>query len=266
MREGEAALNSGARVLVVDDEAGMRRTLAGYLGYAGYRVQEAESGRQALECLQRESFDLVILDLNMPGMHGTEVLQLARPLCPQTAFIILTAYGTLDSAILALRHGAFDYLLKPASVQEITAVVGSAIAQRKRQQGDEDPVALLERALAHLRAAEGQVTALAPGERFLQGAEVTIDTLKQLVVVAGRPVELTPTEYGVLVYLLRHRNRVVSCRELVAHVQGLELDERDARIVLRSHIHRLRCKVECDAACPALVCTVRGSGYTFGGG
>jgi two-component system KDP operon response regulator KdpE len=98
-------------------------------------------------------------------------------------------------------------------------------------------------------------------ERFLQASEVSVDTLRRLVVVRGQPVELTPTEYDILVYLLRHREQVVSSRELVAHLRGYELDERDARVVLRAHMHRLRHKMERDPARPHLICTVRGTGY-----
>jgi DNA-binding response OmpR family regulator len=261
MEPATSSILPGANILIVDDERATRRTLAELFRRKGYRAVEAASGREALEHIARQCFDLVILDLKMPEMDGTEVLQAARPLAPDTVFIILTAYGTLDSAIVAIRHGAFDYLFKPSPMQEIARAVEAGLAERRRRLSAEDPVALLERALAGLRvAAQRPGTAPAP-ERFLQTPEVTVDTLRRLVVVHGQPVDLTPTEFDILVYLLRHRDQVVSCRELVAHLRGCDLDERDARILLRSHIHRLRHKLEHDPARSRLIRTARGSGY-----
>ena len=257
---------SGATILIVDDDRATRYTLASLLRRAGYRAEEAASGREALECITRQQFDLVILDLNMPEMDGTEVLQAARPLAPDTVFVILTAYGTLDSAMVAIRHGAFDYLLKPSPMQEIVRVVEAGLAQRRQRLAQENPVALLERALDSLKS-RGEEPATTPdSQRFLQAPDISVDTLRRLVVVRGQPVELTTTEFDILVYLLRHRERVVSSHELVAHLRDCELDERDARVVLRAHMHRLRHKLERDPAHPSLICTVRGSGYRIADG
>lgn len=256
-----APVSPGAHILVVDDESATRHTLADLFTRMGYQATEAASGPAALELIARRRFDLVILDLNMPGMDGSEVLKAARPLAPDTVFIILTAYGTLDSAIVAIRHGAFDYLLKPSPVKEIVRAVEAGLAERRRRLSREEPIALLERALDSLKAAAQHPSAPAPVERFLQVPDLTVDTLRRLAVVRGRPVELTATEFDILVYLLRHRDRVVSCRELAAHLRGYDLDERDARVFLRSHIHRLRRKVEYDPDHPTLIRAVRGSGY-----
>ncbi len=253
----------GARILVVDDERVARRTLAELFRRMGYQATAAASGKQALEYIARQSFDLVLLDLNMPEMDGSEVLRAARPLAPDTIFIFLTAYGTMDSAIIGIRHGAFDYLLKPSPVKEIVRAVEAGLAERQRRMRDENPVVLLERALAGLKTTASQPKAAPPTGRFLQAADVTVDTLKRLVIARGQPVDLTQTEFDILTYLLRHQERVVSCRELVAQVRGYDLDERDARILLRSHIHRLRHKLERDPDQPHLLCTVRGSGYVI---
>lgn len=256
-----ASVFPGAHILVVDDESATRRTLADLFTRMGYQATEAASGPAALEQIARRHFDLVILDLNMPGMDGSEVLKAARPLAPDTVFIILTAYGTLDSAIVGIRYGAFDYLLKPSPVKEIVRAVEAGLAERRRRVNGEEPVALLERALDSLKAAAERQPATPPAERFLQAPDLTVDTLRRLVVVRGQPVELTVTEFDILVYLLRHCDRVVSCRELAAHLRGYDLDERDARVFLRSHVHRLRRKVERDPDHPTLIRAVRGSGY-----
>jgi DNA-binding response OmpR family regulator len=253
----------GVRILVVDDEASIRHTLTELFTRMGYQATEAASGQVALEHIGRQRFDLVILDLNMPEMDGTEVLRAARPLAPDTVFIILTAYGTLDSAIVAIRHGALDYLIKPISVKEIVRAVEAGLAERQRRLSREEPLALLERALTGLKDTAQRQGAPPPTERFLQVSDVTLDTLRRLAVVRGQPVDLTKTEFDILAHLVRYRDRVVSCRELVAHVRGYDLDERDARTFLRSHIHRLRHKLERDPAQPRLIRTARGSGYAI---
>jgi DNA-binding response OmpR family regulator len=248
-------------ILIVDDDRAARHTLADFLRREGHQSVEAASGPEALERLASQRFDLVILDLKMPEMDGTEVLQAARPLAPDTVFIILTAYGTLDSARIAIRHGAFDYLLKPSSPQEIVRAVEAGLAQRHRQLAREDAVMFLEQALAGLKTtAQTPKTASTP-ERFLHISDVTVDTLRQLVVVRGQPVKLTSTEFDILVYMLRHRGQVVSCRELVASLHGYELAEADARIVVRTHMHRLRHKLERDPSQPRIISIVRGRGY-----
>jgi two-component system OmpR family response regulator len=120
---------------------------------------------------------------------------------------------------------------------------------------------LLERALTSLKVAGERQGTISSAERFLQAHDVTVDTLRRLAVVRGQPVDLTPTEFEILTYLMRHQDRIVSCREIVAHVHGYELDERDARPLLRAHIHRLRRKLERTPDAPSLIRTVRGSGY-----
>jgi DNA-binding response OmpR family regulator len=238
----------------------MRHTLAEIFTRMGHQTAKAASGKQALEYIARRPFDLVLLDLKMPGMDGAEVLEAAHPLAPDTVFIFLTAHGTLDSAITGIRHGVFDYLLKPSPVQEIVRVVEAGLAERQRRLHSENPVTLLERALASLKSTV-QVQALPPVERFLQAPDITVDIHKRLVVVRGQSVDLTPTEFEILTYLMRHQNRVISCRELVAHLHGYDQSEREARILLRSHIHRLRHKLELDLAQPQFIHTARGRGY-----
>jgi DNA-binding response OmpR family regulator len=252
---------TNARILVVDDEDSIRTALGRLFTRLGHQVSEAASGPEALTHLARENFDLVILDLKMPDMEGTEVLQAAQAVAPDTVFIILTAYGTLDSAIIGVRHGAFDYLLKPSPVEDIVRAVESGLTERQRRLQREDPLTMLEQALATIKSAPQQPKKEPSKERFLQVRDITLDTLRRLVVAGDDPIILTATEFDILAYLLRYRNRVISCSELVANVRGYDLDERDARALLRSHIHRLRHKIEPDPANPQTIRTVRGSGY-----
>lgn len=254
---------SNAQILVVDDELRARCILVDLFNRLGYRAAGAASGQEALECLRRQRFDLVLLDLNMPGMNGTEVLKIGRSLAPDTVFVVLTAYGTLESAIVAVRQGAYDYLLKPSPTEEIIRVVQTGLSERLQRLHLEDPVLLLERALTNLKNATAHAPVTSLSERLLQTPEIKVDTLKELVIVQDHVVELTKTEYAILVYLMRHRERVVSCSELVQHLRGYELDERDARTYLRSHVRRLRQKIKPGPDSPNLVHTVRGRGYIF---
>lgn len=264
----------GARILIADDEPGIRRTLRDIFRRVGYHPSEATSGTEALQKIQAESFDLVLLDLNMPEMSGTSVLAAARPHAPNTVFIIITAYATLDSAILALRHWAFDYLFKPSSVREILRVVENGLASRQQRLPPEDPVALLERALATLKNAppdgvsdstlgSDASTTTASSERFLQAPDLTVDTQKGLAIVAEEAVALTPTELDILTYLMRHAGHVVSVQELGAHLQGNEMSVHAARDLLRAPLHRLRHKIEADPKKPRFIHTLRGRGYLF---
>ncbi len=261
----------GARILIADDEPGIRRVLMDIFKRVGYQASEATSGTEALHKIQTEPFDLVLLDLNMPGMSGTEVLAAARPYAPNTVFIIITAYATLDSAIVALRHWAFDYLFKPSSVREILRVVENGLASRRQRVSTDDPVALLERALATLKGtAAGSIptageppAAATAAERFLQVPGLTVDIHKGLAIVAEKAVSLTPTELNILVYLMHHAGHVVSVQELGAHLQGIELPIHAARDLLRASMHRLRHKIEADPVQPRFIHTLRGRGYLF---
>jgi DNA-binding response OmpR family regulator len=256
-----------AHILVVDDELSLRRTLTQMLNRMGYRAAGAASGKEALRYIGRHTVDLVVLDLKMPGMDGVEVMETARPMAPNIVFIILTAYGTLESAIAGIRHGAFDYLLKPSPMKEIIKTIEAGLAEREqRLEQGEDPVALLERALHTLKdSSEAEDSAVTAGsaERFLQADGVTVDLQRKVVVVRESPVDLTPTEFDILVCMMRQQNHVLSCRQIVAQIRDHAMDERDARILLRSHIHRLRQKVEKDPTDPSLIRTVRGEGYIF---
>ena len=116
-----------ATILVVDDERSVRMMLEAALRAQGYRVQTAASGAEAQEMLAEEEFDLLLLDLQLGDMDGIEILRETKRQWPATEVILLTAHGSINSAIAALRHGAFDYLLKPAQVQDIRERVERAL-------------------------------------------------------------------------------------------------------------------------------------------
>jgi len=256
---------ASANILVVDDEPAARLSLAELLSLEGYEVSAVASGEEAVGLLSERSFDLAIVDLKMPGMDGLEVVDVLQRQSADTVIIMLTAHGTLETAVQAMRQGAHDYLLKPANVNEIMASVKAGLDKRRRELRRRELLSLMQ----HTLAAITDETPMPPTEpplvtdRFLQVREVLVDQQKHLATLRGEALELTPTEFKLLVYMLSHPDRVLSPQELVREVQGYEADHWEARSIIRVHIRRLRQKLEPDPANPVYITTVRGAGYMF---
>jgi DNA-binding response OmpR family regulator len=255
------------RILIVDDEATLRTTMADLLAGEGREISTAASGEEALAYLEENTYDLLIVDLIMPGIDGLQVMDVAHKLSPGAQIIMLTAYGTLNSAIQAMRRGATDYLLKPANAPEIEAAVERALQQRYDHARRQELIDRIGDAFDELRSKGDRAAAPeAPPprqERFLQARGIIIDLQKHIVTMDGRVLELTPTELRLLSTLIARADQVMSCRELVYQVQNYETDEREARSIIRVYIRRLRKKIEPDPASPGYILNVRGAGYMF---
>jgi DNA-binding response OmpR family regulator len=237
------------RVLVVDDDDVGRMTLSEILHLEGFEVAEADGGRAALERLREGGFDVMLLDLKMPDLDGVAVLEQTADLSPETEVIVFTAHGSLESAIKAVRHGAYDYLLKPTGTQEILATVRRAAERRAQKAG------------AHLGvgAAAGASAAGLPGELDLPGLRLDVD--RRWLQGGGQGVELTPAETRLLLTLYRRRGSVVTCDELVGEVQGYTVESWEAPGMIRPLVSRLRDKLKQAGGNPDCIGTVRGSGY-----
>jgi DNA-binding response OmpR family regulator len=249
-------------ILVVDDELAMRESLREILELEGFRVSLADGGETALEILENAEIDIMLLDLKMKGMDGLETTEAAKSVSPETVIIMLTAHGTLESAIGAMRHGAFDYLLKPAAVGDIIASVQRGLTHRAQMLRQRDLVGLMQRAITELQPPAVTL----PGkdvERHLKLREIDLDLQRHVATVRGRVLDLTLTEFRMLVYLMERPDQVISPHELVAAVQGYRADEHEARAIVRVHIRRLRQKIEADPDQPDYVLNVRGVGYVF---
>ena len=264
-KQAGTPLQASANIMVVDDEPAARLSLAELLSLEGYEVSVAASGEEAIELLSEGPFDLAIVDLKMPGMDGLDVIEVLQDESSDTVIIMLTAHGTLETAVQAMRKGAHDYLLKPADVNEIMQSVKAGLDKRRRELRRRELLSLMQHTLAALAdetplpPAEGPVVS----DRFLQVREVLVDQQKHLATLRGVPLELTPTEFKLLIYLLSNPDRVLSPQELVQEVQGYEADHWEARSIIRVHIRRLRQKLEPDPANPIYIITVRGAGYMF---
>jgi DNA-binding response OmpR family regulator len=254
------------RLLIVDDEKAMRVSLTEIFSLRGAQVTAAADGREAVELLNQRDFDLMLLDLKMPGMSGIQVLEVAQKVRPGTVVILLTAHATLDSAISAMRRGAFDYLLKPCEPRALIAGVERGLAKRAEFLRRQNLVGLMEQTVSALKTddkplATSPTTQPAKEETLLHAADITVDIKKRMALLDNRPLTLSPTEFSVLAHFVRYPDRAIPCAELVRDSMGYECSEQEARPVMRVHIHRLRQKIEADPDKPRRLVTVRAAGY-----
>ncbi|MDH4135812.1 MAG: response regulator transcription factor [Anaerolineae bacterium] len=263
-----------ARVLVVDDEQPVRVTLKEVLSREDYEVLTASSGQEALQVMGDMAVDLVMVDLKMEGMDGLTLMREIKQRWPTTVLIILTGYATLESALKALRHGAHDYLLKPSGPEDIKRSVREGLEKRRREARKKDLLAQIEAGVRELTA-EGVSTGTAkgpgaprdaaPGQPesppLLEVGPLVIDLQMHMATLNGRPLKLTPFEFGTLTYLAQEAGRVVTCSALVKEVQGYDCYEQEARTIIKTHIRHLRQKLESDPSNPEYILNVRGVGY-----
>jgi DNA-binding response OmpR family regulator len=253
-----------SRIMVVDDEEMVRNSLEEILRLEGYDVQAVENGELALNALQCENFDLILLDLKMPGLDGIDILKAITRIAPETKVILLTGHGSLESAIDALRVGAHDYLLKPASMSEILSSVARGLAKRAEQQHRRMLLEQLDASLQRLKESEGFETAsVSEIQTITMDSGVVVDLARREIWRGNVRVSLTPTEGKLMKVLLEHRGQVLSHRELVLMVQGYETTDWEAPEVLRPLVSRLRRKLAVFPNGENWITNVRGTGYVF---
>jgi two-component system response regulator RegX3 len=231
------------RTLVVDDEEQIRFFLRETLRREGHVVTAASSGEEALEILQDTPFDLALLDLMLGGrVDGQRLLEAIRWRWPRMVVVMITAHGTLESAVQAIQEGVDGYLLKPVKADEVRAAVRQALERREKR--------------AELQV-EGRQSVLqrGPFSVHLESHEVTRD---------GISIDLTPSELKLLVHLMQNAGKVIPPGDLVEAVRQYRPEyAQEARQVIKWYIHRLRRKVEPDPSVPRYVVNVRGAGYIF---
>jgi two-component system KDP operon response regulator KdpE len=222
---------SAGRILVVDDDPQIRRVMRVTLTGQGYEVDDVKSGDAALEKLRDARFDLVLLDMNMPGLSGIETCRLIRGQS-EVAIVMLTVRDSEEDKVAALDAGADDYVTKPYNAPELLARIRAALRRTPWTQGPAGPMKL------------GSV-------------EVDFDTRR--VTARGRQVRLTPKEFELLRYFVMHANKVLSHRELLQAVWGP--DYGDQVDYLRVFVNQLRKKIEADPSNPAILLTEPWVGY-----
>jgi DNA-binding response OmpR family regulator len=232
-------------ILVVDDEPIARQSLSDILRLEGYHVTAVPNGESAVDHIRKYAVDLMVLDLKMPGMNGLDVVQVASQVSPDTEIILLTAYGSMESAVEALRQRVHDYLLKPASPTQIVESVKRGLVRREA------------------RIAQRGVTQPAELEYFRADDGTEVDLMRRLVIRGARTEALTPAEGHLLKVFLENSGKVFSHRELVLLVQGYDVSQREAQEILRPLVSRLRHKLSDYPALYERIVSVRGTGYVF---
>jgi DNA-binding response OmpR family regulator len=259
-------------ILIVDDELIVRRVLGDALSRAGYRVELAASGAEALERLARAGIDLLLLDLQLGDIDGVKVMELARSQWPNLPIVMLTAHGSLPSAIAAVRCSASDYLLKPISIEKLRERVAAVLAKHSASQGRNEQLISMYDQMRSFLLSEGILqaptageTAVATGTSVYQSGPLRIDVQRHLVEMQNQLVDVTPSEFAILLELLEKPGAVVACSRLMRATNTAVADEEEARQLIRPHIVRLRRKLEADPQQPCYLLSVRGVGYRWSG-
>ncbi len=263
--------SAAARILVVDDEANIRKTLTRALELCGYAAKGVTSGKEALAALAKTNYAVMLLDLKLPEMDGLETMRRARQVQPDLMVLILTGHATTESAIAAVKSEAIDYLLKPASISDITAAIARALKKRADQTR---PQRLLRSVLETLQRSEsadaesGAQKPIAaaepshsPAGAILRVGAITLDEQTRVVRLDGRSIELTEGEMTILALLMKRADQVLSCRELTRAAWHYDLEEWESQALVRPYIFRLRQKIEMTPGDPVIIRNVRGRGY-----
>jgi two-component system, OmpR family, copper resistance phosphate regulon response regulator CusR len=220
------------RILLVEDDAGMARSIASFLRNASYAVDIAESGAVAFELAERATYDAVVLDLRLPDVDGLEVCRRLRASANPPRILMATARDALDDRIRGLDEGADDYLVKPYALPELVARLRAVLRRPSATLGTRLTVAELVLNLSTRRGARGE-----------------------------RPIELTTKEFAVLEVLMRHAGEVLTREHISEHAWDENYDP--ASNVIDVYIGRLRRKIDAEGETPMLH-TIRGAGYRLG--
>lgn len=264
-----------AYILVVDDEGANRYSVSKTLQKVGYMVSEAANGEEALDMITRQAFDVVLTDIRMPGIDGIELLRRIREQAPEVIVILMTAYATLGNAVEALRLGAHDYLIKPSSSADIRQSVARGVERarnlkRRRNLLDAIKSDVYELAVSDVTLPPTDEEKDKPLPETLSDADMNASMQlgpmllfpkRYQISIEEKEIELTPTEFDLLLYLAAHRGRVVTCSELVREVRGYAVEEVEAREVIRPHVSNLRRKLKEASTEADLIVNVRGIGY-----
>ncbi len=229
---------SNTRVLIVDDEDSLLRFMKRNLEVRNFNVFTATNGLEALAIFEKESVDLMILDVMMPHMDGLETLRRIREYS-KIPVIVLSALGEEQDKVKALNIGADDYLTKPFGVEELLARVYAVIRRSS---------------WVEFKNPQGQVVK----------GDVIADLDRHEIQVRGKVVDFTPTEFNLLVYFMKNTKRMLTHEGILKAVWGPEYGQEAE--YLRVYIGRLRQKMEVDPTSPKYILTERGVGYTFKGG
>nr|WP_218892230.1 response regulator transcription factor [Granulicella arctica] len=222
-------------MLVVDDESAIRQVISKTLRGLGFDTFESARGEEAVSLIGLSQFDAVLLDINMPGMGGIAACRAIRKIAPTLPILMLTVRDAEDDKVEALEAGADDYVTKPFAVRELVARVKAVV--RRAQPID--------------KSSNGVIAI----------GEMEIHSNRRVFLKRGTVIHLTPTEFDIVHYLMRHQGRAVGHRKLLSSIWGVEF--RDQVEYLRTYMRQLRRKIEDDPAHPRYLLTDPYVGYRF---
>ena len=218
------------KVLVVEDDQPIRASIRRALAYEGYAVSEAEDGESALDIIRLSPPDLILLDLNLPGIDGIEVCRRIREAGDVMPIMMITARDAVSDRVVGLDSGADDYLVKPFDLAELTARVRAALRRHE------------------------------PGPERLTVGDLVVEVEAMQATMSGRPIEFTALEFRLLEYLSRNDSIVLSRDRILSAVWGLDVET--SSNIVDVYIGYLRTKLE-EGGEPRLIHTVRGAGYVL---
>jgi two-component system KDP operon response regulator KdpE len=224
-----------SKVLIVEDDAGIRQSLFETLGALGFAIGEAGNGEEAMTRLRMVDYEAALLDINMPGMGGIEACRRISQDYPRLPIIMLTVLDQEDDKVEALDAGADDYVTKPFQIRELTARLRAAIRRSK--------------------------TALLEPNSLIVAGDLALDRARHRIEKLGVEIHLTPKEFDLLGYLMEHAGRPVSHHRLLTAIWGPEYG--NEREYVRVLINQLRKKIEDDPARPTYILTESYIGYRF---
>jgi two-component system, OmpR family, KDP operon response regulator KdpE len=222
-------------VLVVDDESALRKALRTSLTASGFAVEEARSGEEALGSVQQHQFDLVLLDVSMPGMSGIDACRRIRGISPQAGIVMVTVRDQEDDKVRALEAGADDYVTKPFKLRELTARL-RAVLRRTRMSETVEPV-------------------------VLRAGNLEMDLHERILRRNGEEIHLSPKEFDLLAFMMKNAGAPLTHVKLLRTVWGVEYG--NELEYLRSYVRMLRKKIESDPSNPEYILTEPWLGYRF---
>jgi len=257
-------------ILIVDDEDHLRRSLSFILQKQNYLVVTAATAEEALDRLKMQEYDLLFLDLNLPGMSGADLLTAVHKQFPHLPVLILTGHAALESAIQAVRLGARDYLMKPVEPVDILTRVAEILSEREQPARKKEIVGQLQALLVELQKIERDDTTptsastaqlATDSARFLIKGSFELDLHARHAMLNNEYIPVTGIYFDYLSTLLRHAPKAVAYKTLVKESQGYEVANAEARYLARWRVHELRKLIESDPQHPRYILTVRGTGY-----
>ncbi len=260
-------------ILIIDDEANLRNSLSRILHKAGMLVTTASSGEEALQRIAAIDFDIVVLDLRLPDINGIELLQQLRNTSPRLPVIVLTGYGTMQTALDAMHLEATDYLLKPIQpdnlIERITMILKKRSIELRRKEIQEQIVALqteldnLDSDPQLMPSSESRTGRISPSykDRYFSIGYLTLDLQSKRARWENTYLNLPPSSFDYLVVLAFHSPDTVSHQTLVSEAQGYTVSIQEARALSKWHIHVIRQSIKKIMLEEQLIYNFRGIGY-----